>query len=75
MMERQKIFVLFVTAQWCDYCCVIERELYKLRILLHPREFEGDRIPIYSLMSDQSQDIIKELKISVNKIPTIFLVK
>jgi len=75
IMYRYKVFLLFVTATWCDYCCQHTHELKILQDLLKNKTYQGEEIPIVILQSNNSHDAIRDLKITFFKVPTLFLVK
>lgn len=74
-MYRYKVFILYVTATWCDYCCQEEQELQKLKGYLKDKTFEGEEIPIVQIHSDTDLDALKELKVGFFKVPSVYLVK
>lgn len=74
-MYRYKVFILYVTATWCDYCCQNEKELLILRDLLSDKTYDGEQIPIVQLNSDTDVEGLKELKVGFFKVPSLYFVK
>lgn len=75
IMKRYSMFLLYLTATWCDYCCQHNVELLKLKDILKDKTYEGEEIPIVIMYSNNSVEAIKDLNITFFKVPTLFLVK
>lgn len=74
-MYRNKYFLLYVTATWCDYCCQHEKELLGVKQMLLDKTFDGEEIPIVQIHSDTDLEAIKDLKIGLFKVPSLYFVK
>jgi len=74
-MYRYKSFVLYVRAQWCDYCCQHEKELRELKEFLAGRNFEGEEIPIVMIDSHADMQALRDLGVGLFKIPSLYFVK
>jgi hypothetical protein len=75
IVEKRKYFILYATASWCDYCCQTEMQLFELRKLLHGKRYNGEEIGIVLINTDKHMEAIKEYKLSLFKVPTIYFVK
>ena len=73
-MYRYKSFLLYVPATWCDYCCQHEKELHLLKDLLSDKRLEGEEIPIVQVNSDTDVEALKDLKIGLFKVPSLYFV-
>jgi len=75
MYRYKSSFILYVTANWCDYCCQHEKELHKLKDLLADKKFNEEFIPIVQLNSASDVEALKELKVGFFKVPSLYFVK
>ena len=73
-MYRYKTFFLYVSANWCDFCCQHEKELHLLKDLISDKRILGEEIPIVQLNSDTDVEALKELKIGFFKVPSLYFV-
>lgn len=74
-MYRYKYFILYVRANWCDYCCQHEKELLDLKELLKEKTFEGEEIPIVMIDSHSDVNALRELNVGLFKIPSLYFIK
>jgi hypothetical protein len=74
-MVRHNNYVLYVTSDWCDYCCVYERELNNLKPLLKDKLLDDEEIPIIQLQSNVHKTAMKAMQISLWKVPSVYFVR
>jgi hypothetical protein len=74
IISNNKIFLLYVTATWCDFCCQETYILQKFKdIIKYDNEIIIKNIQIYNLISDKNLDVLKINNIALFKIPSLYL--
>ena len=76
IFEKKIPFLLFITSSWCDYCCQEIKILSNVKnYLINSESRLINKIKIYQIQSDKNKNIIKNYKVFLSKIPSLYLVK
>ena len=76
IFQSKAPFILYITSNWCDYCCQESKILSQVqKYLINSKNSEINKIKIYQIQSDEYINIIKKYKIFLTKIPSLYLVK
>ena len=74
LFHSKSPFLLYITSTWCDYCCQQSKILsYVQKNLINSNNKIIKNIRIYQIQSDENLNILKEYKIFISKIPSLYL--
>ena len=74
IISNNKIFLLYASSTWCDYCCQQNYILQKFKKLIENEENMIIRdIQIYNLIVDQNFDVLQKNNIALFKVPSLYL--